>query len=193
MKIITVPHDTLRQEAKEVQVLDKKVLTFVDQLGKTLLATSNPPGVGLAAPQVDTQYRIFATYLNNGDEEEDDSPRSFRTFINPVVTDFSKELVFGHIEDEPRLEGCLSIPGLYGIVPRHKWITYSFEYIENGELHTAEERFTNFHARVMQHEFDHLNGILYTDYSLEYDLPVYRENPKTKKLEEIDKTILEAF
>lgn len=192
MKIISVPHQTLRTRAQEIKTLDKKVLTFIKDLSETLLQTNNPPGVGLAAPQVDTSYRIFATYLSDGPEDSK-KPRMMRTFINPVVIDHSENMVFGHDSDEPRLEGCLSIPGLYGAVPRFQWIEFEFLYPENGELKPGKERFTEFTARVMQHEFDHLDGILYTDYSLEYDLPVYQENPKTKKLEEIDKTILQAF
>lgn len=191
MKIITVPHQTLRKQAKAVTSFDKKLFTFVKQLSETLINKSDPPGVGLAAPQVDSAYRIFATYLG---KLEADKKSHMRVFINPVVTGHSKEILFGETEDDPRLEGCLSIPGLYGIVPRYRWIEFQFSYLDvNNELYTTEERFTDFHARVMQHEFDHLEGILFTDYSLEYDLPVYRENPKTKKLEEIDKIILEAF
>lgn len=192
MKIISVPHQTLRSRAQEVTKVDKKVATFIDGLGKTLLETNNPPGVGLAAPQVDTLYRVFATYLAPGNDESE-KHRSLRFFINPVVVDHSEKLVFGQKDDEPRLEGCLSIPGLYGPVPRFQWIEFEFQTLVAGELQTFKERFFDFPARVMQHEFDHLDGILYTDYSLEYDLPVYRENPKTKKLEEIDKVILEAF
>lgn len=192
MKIISVPHRTLRTRAQEVITFDKKVQSFVNDLTKTLQTTNNPPGVGLAAPQVDSTYRIFATFLAPGTKESDEQ-RAMRIFINPVVVDHSENLVFGHEGDEPRLEGCLSIPGLYGVVPRFQWIEFEFLYPENGELKPGKERFAEFPARVMQHEFDHLDGILYTDYSLEYDLPVYQENPKTKKLEEIDKKILEAF
>lgn len=193
MKIISVPHNTLRKQAKEVKAVDKKILAFMSELSKTLLETSDPPGVGLAAPQVDVEYRIFATYMNHHDTESD-ADREMRVFINPLITDVSKKIVFGHDKDrEPRLEGCLSIPGLYGVVPRYQWVDLSYQYLEHGELKSTQERFTEFSARVIQHEYDHLEGILYTDYSLEYDLPVYKENPKTKKLEEIDKTILEAF
>ena len=192
MKIVSVPSQILRAETKQVQTLDKKVSAFIDDLGQTLMSTNNPPGVGLAAPQVDSHYKIFTTYLGKKGGE-DSKLRYLRYFINPTVIDHSNKFVFGHDDDDPRLEGCLSIPGLYGPVPRFQWIEFEFQYPEDGELKTKRERFEEFAARVMQHEYDHLEGILYTDYSLKYDLPVYKENPETKKLEEIDKIILEAF
>lgn len=177
MKIITIPHPTLRGTAKPVSIVDKKLKKFVVDLEKTLAETINPQGVGLAAPQVDTNYRIFATRFDKKD---------LRSYINPEIITHSDDIVLGKEEKDPYLEGCLSIPGIYGPVPRYQWLDLRYQVIENDELVTHEENFTDFSARVIQHELDHLNGILFIDYTLELDLPLYQENKTNKKLEEID-------
>lgn len=195
MKIITAPHPTLRAEAKSIEILDKKNIQLLKDLGATLQSHRNPRGVGLAAPQVDVHKQVFATYLN-ADGEESNHPL-LRWFINPQVTATSTEVIFGSDPEEPALEGCLSIPGLYGPVPRYDWIELHFQTwngdTRDPQLTTHEERFTGFAARVMQHEFDHLQGVLFTDYSLKFDLPVYQENKRTGKLDEIDKRIIESW
>lgn len=193
MKIIHVPHPTLRQKAEPITVVDKKLVTWLKDLEKTLRTSKNPQGVGLAAPQVDVSKRAFATFL----PPDENSPRSqsiMRTFINPEIVDHSTELTFGGEEDNPIIEGCLSIPHLYGPVPRWQWVELEFQLIENGELVNRSERFIDYAARVVQHEHDHLNGILFTDYSLQLDLPVYlSKGSKDEKMEEIDKKVLESF
>jgi len=187
--IITVPHLALREVATPIMVADKKTLELIKDLDATLRAQTKPQGVGLAAPQLAIGKRAFVTFLGPKKSHQ------MMVFLNPIIADHSQEVIFGQTpsDEDDRLEGCLSIPGLYGPVPRFTWIEVEYQQLENGELVTKQNRFTDFHARVIQHEFDHLNGILFTDYSLEYDLPVYREDPETEKLVEIDKRILEAF
>ncbi len=191
MKLLIAPHPSLRSRTESILVADKKLSKLVTELGNTVKQQDNPPGVGLAAPQVDVLKRVFATYLPI--TEAEDSPQFLRVIINPKVLDVSEKVVFGPKKDEQRLEGCLSIPGIYGPVPRHKWIEYAFQELENGELVSKHERFIDFPARVMQHEFDHLEGILFTDYSLQLELPLFKENKKTKELEQVDLTIAELF
>lgn len=187
--IITVPHPALRDVATTITAADKKTLELLKDLDATLRAQTKPQGVGLAAPQLAIGKQAFVTFVGPKDE------RQMQMFINPKIADHSEEVIFGETPDDEddRLEGCLSIPGLYGPVPRFIWVDMEFQELEQGELVTKQARFSDFHARVIQHEFDHLNGVLFTDYSLEYDLPVYREDPETEKLVEIDKRILEAF
>lgn len=197
MKIITIPHPTLREVAAEVKTVDKKLIQFIADLEATLAATVKPKGVGLAAPQVDRLKRIFT--LNLGRNEKEDTLRSL---INPVIVKHSPNQTFGPDEEDPYLEGCLSIPGIYGPVPRWQWVEVEFQVIGGGQsearsetrselqLVTHHEVFEDFAARVVQHEMDHLDGILFTDYSLEFDLPLYTENKKNKKMEEIDKSLL---
>jgi peptide deformylase len=194
MKIITVPHSTLRTVAQPVVTIDKKVLQFIQNLQTTLAKKDNPKGVGLAAPQVDMKWRIFVTQLSpDGGRSNEEKPPVMRTFINPRIIDRPDKLTFGPDKREPILEGCLSIPGIYGPVPRWPWLRLEFQEIVNGELVIKTERFSDFAARVIQHENDHLDGVLFVDYALEYDLPLYKEDPKTEKLQEIDPQLVPSF
>ncbi len=191
MKILTIPHPTLRTVAEPVTVVDKKLKLLIKGLTETLVAKKDPPGVGLAAPQVDAKRRLFATYLPISEVE--DAPQILRVIINPVLKDAADKAVFGPKKNEQRLEGCLSIPRIYGPVPRWEWVEYEFQELVGDVLENRYERFSDFDARVMQHEYDHLDGILFTDYSLKYDLPILQEDPVTEKLEEIDKSMLELI
>lgn len=176
MKIITIPHPTLRDKAKAVTVVDKKLKKFIVDLEKTLQETKNPKGVGLAANQVDDLHRVFSTHFDN----------QLRSFINPKIIDNSDELVLGPDGKEPYLEGCLSIPGIYGPVFRHQWLELEYQSIEEDVLVTQREKFDDYNARVIQHELDHLNGVLFIDHTLEFGLELFQENKTTKKLEEVD-------
>jgi peptide deformylase len=190
MKIITVPHRTLRTTAQPVEKVDKKVRQFIQDLEKTLAQKNNPRGVGLAAPQVDNKWRIFSTQLPMTPESEE---YRLRTFINPRITDHSQAHTFGADPKEPTLEGCLSIPGFYGPIPRWEWVDLAYDYIDGDELKTSSEHFDDFAARVIQHEHDHLDGVLFIDYTIEYDLPLYKEDPKTEKLIELEPEIVLAL
>lgn len=185
MKIVTIPHPTLRQTAKIVLDFGTPLQDFLAEMGKTLQTTTNPQGVGLAAPQVNTPLRVFLTAL-------EDAPIAPRAFINPHITSHSKKYTFGPDPENPRLEGCLSMPGLYGPVPRWEWVQVEYQALINGQVAEKKERFDGFHARVVQHEIDHLDGILFTDYSLQYDLPVYREQGKDL-VEITDRGALELY
>lgn len=191
MQIITVPHPSLRKVAEPVTTVDQKLTQFIDELGKTLLHKRKPQGVGLAAPQVDKLWRAFVTRLPDPTQPQH-SP-VLRSFINPTITDAGSQQVLGVNPDEPDLEGCLSIPGLYGPVPRWNWVDVNYRVVEEGRLVEQQEHFTDFAARVMQHEIDHLDGILFTDHSLHYDLPVYRESDDGKRFIEIDRSYIELF
>ena len=115
-----------------------------------------------------------------------------KIFLNPVIVDHSKETTYGADAEDPILEGCLSIPGIYGPVPRWEWVKVRYQTIDHRSQPVEKtERFSDFDARVIQHEYDHLQGILFTDYSLKMDLPVYEF--VGKKMKEISKDILQAF
>lgn len=187
MEIIRVPHPTLRTVATPILEVDKKLLRFISSLEQTLAKTRNPKGVGLAGPQVDKPWRIFTISAN--------APL---TLINPTITKHSKKQTFDeNKEGEPFLEGCLSIPGLWGPVPRWDWVEVEFDQIStknsSHKLQETSKKFTGFEARVVQHEHDHLEGILFTDYALELDLPVFQENKKGEKAQEVDRKFLELF
>lgn len=193
MKIIHVPHPTLREKAEPITVVDKKLKVWLKDLGTTLKNHKKPPGVGLAAPQVNLSKSAFVTYLPK-DPNSDKGRSIITTFINPEIVDHSTELTFGPDPDNPIVEGCLSIPHLYGAVPRWQWVELKFDTLKNDELISQSLRFTDFAARVIQHENDHLHGILFTDYSLQLDLPVYfSKEGRDEKMTQIDKTVLESF
>ncbi len=197
MKIITIPHPTLRKKAQIVKKADTSLIKLVNNLEETLDNHRHPPGVGLAAPQVDKLLRIFATKWpldGNLDRSKPNFNGQLRHYINPRVTKACKrKKVLGVKKDEPDLEGCLSMPGLYGPVPRHRWVELEFQTLENDSLVEKRERFSGFQARVIQHELDHLDGVLFTDYALENGLPVYRESDDGQELVELEPSLIEVI
>lgn len=171
--IVRAPHQSLRTKAEPITHIDAKIRQNLESLGFTLKHTTNPQGVGLAAPQINKSLQVFATQLEHprtGDLE-------IRLFLNPKITDQADKLVLGVNPRQPDLEGCLSIPYLYGPVNRPEWITITWQEMTDSEelsqWHT--ETFFDFPARVIQHELDHLHGILFTDHSLKQNQPLYRE------------------
>ncbi len=182
MQILTVPHPTLREKAIEVTEVTSALEKFVADIEATLATARRPRGVGLAATQVGKLHRAFVLAV-------DDT----QTLINPRITKKSHRKSFGMDADEPTLEGCLSIPMIYGPVPRWEWVEMEYQELVDGKLVDRKTKFVDFAARVAQHELDHLDGILFTDYTLEFGLPVYQENAKTKDLEEIDHTLLKFW
>ena len=132
MKIVAVPHPVLRQVAQAVTVFDKKFFQFLSDLGETLIKQENPRGVGLAAPQVGKSWRVFAAVLGETNQESKQPELEF--FINPKITQRSKEQIMGAIDGSERFEGCLSIPRLYGPVPRSSWVEVAYQSISLKEL-----------------------------------------------------------
>ncbi|MBP2297873.1 peptide deformylase [Azospirillum picis] len=124
----------------------------VVRLAADMIATMlDAPGVGLAAPQVSESRRIIVFRVpadRSGGEEVANT-----VLVNPVIEPLSDETVLGW-------EGCLSIPGLRGLVPRHNRIRYRGFGLDGSRI---EREASGFHARVVQHEVDHLDGVLYLD------------------------------
>ena len=143
--------DILRQKSATVSKVDKSIRSLLDDMAETLMAAG---GLGLAAPQVGVQKRLFV--VRNGTE--------YLRFINPSV------IAARGAQASP--EACLSLPGVYGMVRRPALVTVraldengkSFEFEGTGRL-----------AAALSHEYDHLEGILFTDkaYAVRrYDAPV---------------------
>lgn len=188
--LVLVPDQSLRIPSKDV-TFDKKTFELITALTDTLVAKTDPKGVGLSAPQIGKNQNAFVTWLAK-DPEQDPTMADLKIFLNPVIVDHSKETTYGADAEDPILEGCLSIPGIYGPVPRWEWVKISYQTTDHrSQLIEKTERFSDFDARVIQHEYDHLKGILFTDYSLKMDLPVYEF--VGKKMKEISKDILMAF
>jgi peptide deformylase len=149
--IVKVPSPVLTDVAKPVVNFDKRLSLLIQNLKETLVATKNPKGVGLAAPQIGESYRVFVTRPTERD--------AIRVFINPVIVTSSPELTDGVPERTNKLEGCLSIPAIWGRVKRATSLTLKYQD-ESGNPH--EELFKGFIATIIQHETDHLNGTLFT-------------------------------
>jgi peptide deformylase len=108
-------------------------------------------GAGLAAPQIGVLQRVVIFGFEHNDRYPDAEPVPYTEIVNPVLTPIGPEL-------EEDWEGCLSVPGLRGRVPRHARLRYT-GFDPQGKR--IDREVTGFHARVVQHECDHLDGILY--------------------------------
>jgi peptide deformylase len=108
-------------------------------------------GVGIAAPQIGCNLRVVMFGFDHNERYPNEEPVPFTILINPTIKVLSDEIA-------DSWEGCLSVPGLRGLVPRYKKIQYS-GYDINGQLISRIVK--DFHARVVQHECDHLDGILF--------------------------------
>jgi len=145
MEIIQYPHPTLRRPSKPIRRVDAELRSNVAEMFELMYEAK---GVGLAANQVDLPYRAFVCNPRRSEEEED---REF-VFINPVVT--------ARKGNEEAEEGCLSVPELYAPVRRPATIAVEAYSLE-GEKFSLQ--LDGLFARVVQHEIDHLDGVLFID------------------------------
>jgi peptide deformylase len=178
LSIVNVPNQILRQKSKAVDPTDPKLNPFIESLAQTLIHHEDPPGVGLSAVQVGKPIRLFLTYLPNDPQlplkKWNSKKLKITSYLNPTITATSEARILGDDPDKPFLEGCLSIPRLYGPVPRYQWVEIEYQtFNRRGELITETARHQNFAARVIQHEFDHLEGILFTDYTKQEKSSLY--------------------
>ena len=152
-KVLRIGHPALRTRAEEVPddwFGSERLQQLIDDLFDTKLACS---GAGLAAPQIDEPWRIFVVGMGHNHSYPDADPLPERVLINPVIKSIGDELIAGW-------EGCLSVPGLRGEVERYQRINLKWQDRE-GASHTEELQ--DFHARVVQHEKVHLDGVLFPD------------------------------
>lgn len=175
-QIVKVPSPILTTPSKPIATIDKKVLKFIDVMKKTLVGTKNPKGVGLAAPQAGKNLCIFLIRP---------SPKSpIAVFINPTLLETSPEKTDGvprpasAEKQGNKFEGCLSIPNVWGVVHRHQTVRLSYQ-TRDGKKHTRT--FTGFPATIVQHEMDHINGILFTQRVLEQKNKLYKITGKDKE------------
>jgi len=126
----------------------QSLLDLVQDMRDTMAAES---GAGIAAPQIGVLQRVVIFGFEHNERYPDAEPVPFTVLCNPAIEPVSDVV-------EEGWEGCLSVPGLRGVVPRWRDIRYS-GYDENGAR--IERTVSGFHARVVQHECDHLDGILY--------------------------------
>ncbi len=145
--ILTDNHPTLRKVAKRVERPEISDPLFQQLIDDMFVTMYEAPGIGLAAPQIDVSQRLFVVDL-----QDDVSEHGPFVVINPKFT-----LVEGEIES---VEGCLSVPGLVGDVTRHEHVVCT-GLDRRGRKITLDG--LGLFARCLQHEMDHLNGVLYID------------------------------
>lgn len=143
--IVIAPDPILRKENQEVTAITDELLQLLDDMYETMLAND---GVGIAAPQVGKNIQVAIVEVEEGDRFE---------LINPKIIQKSGADI--------DVEGCLSIPHTYGTVERATEITVRYFDREGEEI---EVQAYDFLARAMQHEIDHLQGVLFTDKVIEY-------------------------
>lgn len=164
-KIITIPNPLLRQKSKPVGNPpaggDKKIEKIIADLLETVKNTSEPKGLGLSAIQIGYPIRIFVAKTK----------KDFEVFINPEITLVSKETLKKVLKKERQFfEGCLSVPQIYGFADRPYQIKMSWQD-EKGQK--KSQSFKNRLAICLQHELDHLNGVLFIDHLLKQKGEIY--------------------
>ena len=145
MEIIKGESNKILRSVSQVVSLKRKELYQIFNQMKEILEKAG--GVGLAAPQVGLLYRLFIADLNLDNK--------IKIFINPEIINYSKET-------EVLEEGCLSLPGLWGLVERPKSITVVYRDLEGRKI---KKKYSGLASRIIQHEIDHLDGILFIDKS----------------------------
>lgn len=149
LKIVEFDEKILRQKAVEVELpVPGEVKLLATQMIQTMIANN---GLGLAAPQVDHSERMFVAVLGS----------EYHVFINPIIDEYSDS-------QSTDQEECLSLPGVTVSVRRSKIVRVTY-YDASGTLH-ARKKFKRMDARVVQHEYDHLNGKLIVDYATNFGL-----------------------
>jgi peptide deformylase len=146
--VLKMGHPVLRQVAAPVARFDPQLQELIADMDDTMRALS---GAGIAAPQIGVGLRVVIFELRENPRYPHVAPVPYTVLVNPVLTPLGDE------QDEG-WEGCLSVPGMRGLVPRFKRLRYQ-GFDRDGT--PFERTVEGFHARVVQHEVDHLDGILY--------------------------------
>lgn len=171
-KILTLgKHEKLlRTKAEPVKKINKDVRELIQDIKDTIDAN---PAIGLAAPQIGVLKRVFGARMSYNADQEKQDMQPPTIFINPEIVARSEEIEREH-------DACLSIPGMFAFTNRNLKVTVRY-MDENGQ--SQQRDFEGWDARVIQHEYDHLEGVLFLDRlsSLD-DLMVYvrDENGKTR-------------
>jgi peptide deformylase len=148
-EILKMGDPRLLRIAKPVADIDDRALAeIIADMYETMHAAT---GVGLAAPQIAIDLRLMIFGFEANPRYPDAPPVPLTTLINPWLEILSDET-------EDGWEGCLSVPGMRGLVPRARKIRYGGTLVDGSPIEREAE---GFHARVFQHEFDHLDGVLY--------------------------------
>jgi peptide deformylase len=161
-QIIKAPNTVLAQKAKPVKKVNKAILLIIERMKKALLSAKDPIGVGLAAPQIGIPLRIFITKPTKAS--------LINVYINPEVTLLSKP-VRKQKGKEIKLEGCLSLPNIWGEVRRPTSLLIN--YLDGKGIKNSK-KVSGFLATIILHEMDHLNGVMFPKRVLEQRGILYR-------------------
>ncbi|RJO60834.1 peptide deformylase [candidate division WS5 bacterium] len=155
VEILTFPNPILRKKAKEVEKIDKKVESIIERM-ILALESSEIEGLAIAAPQIGESIRLILVRVREQRDKDGNIIQKeipLTAYINPEITKFSKEKTIME-------EGCLSYPNHYGPVERPKKIRFEATLI-NGK--GVKKSASGILAKIIQHEVDHLDGILFID------------------------------
>jgi peptide deformylase len=187
MKIVTVPNSVLSSPTKPVVEIDSRIKKIIADMEKVLVAQNDPPGVGLAANQVGIDLSIFIikptekaktkVFINpkiikrmesdgiRQSQMKSDKSDSIR--LDPIASDSIKKK-----HKKVKLEGCLSIPRIWGPVKRADRVFLKYQDLTGQEF---IKWFDGMEAIIIQHEMDHLSGVVFTQRALEQKRQIYRE------------------
>ena len=168
-KILTEPNEILRQKSQIVSIVDKELQTLMDDMLETMYAA---PGIGLAAIQIGVPKRVIVLDLTKNDE-----PKKPMFFVNP-------EIIYKSENNSTYEEGCLSVPGQFAEIDRPD--KCNIKYLDYyGQTKEIEAK--GMLATCIQHEIDHLEGILFIDYlsKLKKSMIVKKLSKQKKELERI--------
>ena len=191
LKIVTVPNKVLSSPTKQVSEIDEKIKKFIFEMEETLAAQTDPQGVGLAANQVGVDLSIFIIKKSPTTDT--------RVFINPKILKIQNPSSAHATVGKPKskgkakklkkapvkLEGCLSIPRIWGPVKRAPKILLEYQDLSSTTSGVVRRWFHGLEATIIQHEMDHLQGVVFTQRSVEQDAPLYKEKDGELKAIEI--------
>ena len=169
LQVAQLGNEILRYKAQPINnIWQESLQRLIDDLIATVLATN---GVGIAAPQISQSDRLFIV-ASRPNLRYPNAPKMEPTaMINPKLLSHSEEIV-------KDWEGCLSIPGIRGFVPRYRVIEVEYT---NREAQVEKQELTDFVARIFQHEYDHLEGIVFLD-RVESSKDLITENEYQKQI-----------
>lgn len=177
--IVVVPEPNLRKRSQRVGVITDEIHQLIADMKSAALdweqSREHESAVGLAAVQVNKLYRVFIVRNNSEAEDEDELDTQFTVFINPEIV---KQV--GPMEED--FEGCLSVPEIYGKVPRYQCVKVK-ALNENGQQFRVTAY--GFLARLLQHETDHTHGKLFIDQIKDAKDAFYKMNTDGK-IESLD-------
>lgn len=153
---VALPNERIRQISQQVTNFDKSLKNLIRDLIETCQAQKSPPALGMAAPQIGVLKRVFVAKIRN----------KFRPFVNPKITKVSQK-------QGAYLEGCFSVGGKYGHAIRPLEVDIEAQDVSGKKF---SRHYRGLAARIVQHETDHLDGILFIDH-------VYRQNGKLFRVE----------